>query len=74
MHRFILLGSATSLLVKDQQKAASDDDAILLIQADLPKYIIDGSSDSTAITQAVGSEFYICYVNDDVNKWEYEFF
>ena len=72
MHKFILIGSTTGILV-NEQKAASDD-AILLTQADLPKYMIDGINDHTAITQAVGSEFYICYVNDDVNKWEYELF
>ena len=26
----------------------------------------------TTITQPVGSEFYVCYVDDPQNKWEYE--
>ncbi len=35
------------------------------------RYVIDGMNEFTPITQAVDSEFYICYVDDSNNKWEY---
>lgn len=68
MNKFILLGYTSGILAVAHNEALTLAD----LPADLPKYIIDGRDDKTEITQAAGSEFYICYVNEDLNKWEYE--